>query len=261
MHTRCRELRVFPPPTLCEVKCFVFFFRPVSSFKLRVMEFANQGVEAAKIAAQHEQKGRHAEAAYLYGVAASLVREAAAARTGVDAQLAADLPRYAAQYEDRARRCAEQAAAASARAPVALLDDPDAQQGLAAAQRAVDADRAGLAARAAEEYRTAARHLVLASAATHLAPADREAAAQKAAEYRARADTLAQEDARAQLAAQGPLRSPGAAVAPAPRVPFALRPGERYVDPAPRPGLTTRVANAVRGKSEFGGTGVAGAWL
>jgi len=45
------------------------------------------------------------------------------------------------------------------------------------------------------------------------------------------------------------------------QIPFGRRPGEKYVDPAPRPSFGTRVANAVRGKSEFGGTGVASSWL
>ena len=40
------------------------------------MDLVNEGVDAAKVAAQHEQRKRYAEAAYLYGVAAQLVREA-----------------------------------------------------------------------------------------------------------------------------------------------------------------------------------------
>lgn len=223
------------------------------------MEFVNEGVEAAKIAAQHEQRRRHAEAAYLYRVAADLVRQAAGAPAGVDARLAADLPRYAAQYASKAQHCAEQAARARASAHVPMLEDANVQQGLEAVQHAVAADREGRTAVAVEFYNTACRHLLLASADERLAPADRETVSQKAAEYHARAAVLAQQDARDQIAAQGPLRPEGAQEPG--RVPFALRRGEHYVDPAPRPGFTKRVANAVRGKSEFGGTGVAGAWL
>lgn len=221
------------------------------------MDLVNEGVDAAKVAAQHEQRKRYAEAAYLYGVAAQLVREATLNPVGVDPKLAADLPRYAAQYEAKAKRCESVSRSTPARGTVPMLEDANVQRGLEAVRLAVAADNAGRTADAYEGYSTACRYLLLASADERLSPADRETISDKAAEYHARAEVLGQQCARDRIAAQGPVR-PDASMG---NVPFALRSGERYVDPAPRPGFAKRVSNAVHGKSEFGGTGVSKAWL
>ena len=227
------------------------------------MEFVNQGVDAAKIASQHERKKHYAEAAYLYRVAAELVNEACANPAGIDAKLAADLPRYASQYQTKSQQCSTLSQEAKSRGFVPMLEDANVKNGLEAVRLAVDADNDGRFADAYEGYSTACRYLLLASVDERLSPADRKVISDKAAEYYARSIVISQQDSRQRLAAQGPLRSSAAPTTSytGTQVPFGRRPGEKYVDPVARPSFGTRVVNAVQGRSEFGGTGVAKSWL
>jgi len=227
------------------------------------MNSVNQGVEAAKIAAQHEQKKHYAEAAYLYRVAADLIREASANPVGVDPKLAADLPRYTAQYQVKSQKCSNLAAQAQACGFVPMLEDANVKNGLEAVKLAVAADNEGRLADAYEGYNTACRYLLIASVDTRLSPEDRKVISDKASEYYARSVVISQQESRERIAAQGPMQT---ATSPTPgyngsSIPFGRRPGEKYVDPAPRPSFGARLSNAVHGRSDYGGTGVAKAWL
>lgn len=220
------------------------------------MELVHAAIEVVSKAAMHDGKGHLLEAIYLYDLGAGLLRKSTESGS-LDGSTLSTVRSKIAEYENRCstlrqslsqQQKQQQQQAAGAPAAKDPMSDPHVRAGMAAAEKAVEADREARRLDAVSNYQEAIRQFLAACADEEMPSEARQALSEKASEYTVRAEQLRRCDATSHA---------GIAAPPGGSIPFHLAAGQKkYENPVKEPGFLARLGQKFHGDHRL-----ANAWL